>query len=96
MKLIVCSNCVLDSSEPNISFDENGVCRYCNDYFELNNFAKNQLSESEKSLKLNKDIIQIKKDVYKNAKEDLFKYEIILGKEFYGFTNEKEFKFLKY
>jgi hypothetical protein len=62
MKLIVCSNCVLDSSEPNISFDENGVCRYCNDYFELNNFAKNQLSESEKSLKLNKDIIQIKKD----------------------------------
>lgn len=42
-----------------------------------------------------KCIIQIKKDVYKNAKEDLFKYEIILGKEFYGFTNEKEFKFLK-
>jgi len=28
----VCTNCVLDTSDPHISFDENGVCDLCNDY----------------------------------------------------------------
>jgi len=62
MRLKVCTNCVLDSSEPNISFDDNGVCIYCNEYFELKKNKKNQLSDSEKLLKLQNDIIQIKKD----------------------------------
>lgn len=28
----ICTNCVLDSRDPNISFDKNGVCDQCNDY----------------------------------------------------------------
>lgn len=28
----ICSNCVMDTSDPNIRFDENGVCERCNDF----------------------------------------------------------------
>lgn len=28
----ICSNCVMDTSDSRISFDENGVCDWCNDY----------------------------------------------------------------
>jgi N-acetyl sugar amidotransferase len=28
----ICSHCVLDSQDPSITFDENGVCDQCNDY----------------------------------------------------------------
>lgn len=28
----VCTHCVMDTTDPNISFDENGVCDLCNDY----------------------------------------------------------------
>lgn len=30
----ICTNCVLDTSDPHISFDENGVCDQCRDYKE--------------------------------------------------------------
>lgn len=33
--LKVCQNCVMDTSDPNISFDNNGICNHCN------NFKKN-------------------------------------------------------
>ena len=29
----ICTNCVMDASDPNIKFDENGVCERCNDYY---------------------------------------------------------------
>lgn len=28
----ICTNCVMDSSDPNIKFDEKGVCERCNDF----------------------------------------------------------------
>lgn len=28
----ICTNCVMDTSDSNISFDKNGVCDHCNDY----------------------------------------------------------------
>ena len=28
----ICNNCVMDTSDPKISFDERGVCDYCNNY----------------------------------------------------------------
>ena len=28
----ICTNCVLDTQDPSILFDENGVCDQCNDY----------------------------------------------------------------
>lgn len=33
MQYKVCSRCVLDTSAKDITFDENGYCNYCNDYF---------------------------------------------------------------
>lgn len=29
----ICTNCVMDTSDPNIQFDENGVCERCNQYY---------------------------------------------------------------
>lgn len=31
----ICTKCVLDTSDPGITFDENGVCHYCNNFAEL-------------------------------------------------------------
>jgi putative aminotransferase len=28
----ICTNCVMDTTDPNISFDEKGVCKYCQNY----------------------------------------------------------------
>src|SRR6056300_1796680 len=28
----ICSNCVIDSSDPNITFDEEGVCNHCRNF----------------------------------------------------------------
>ena len=28
----VCTNCVMDTTDSNITFDENGVCDHCNTY----------------------------------------------------------------
>lgn len=30
----VCANCVMDTSDPNIQFDERGVCERCNQYYQ--------------------------------------------------------------
>ena len=32
MKYRICSHCVMDTTDKNISFDENGVCNRCNEY----------------------------------------------------------------
>lgn len=32
--IVVCNRCVMDSTDPNIVFDESGNCNYCNDYLE--------------------------------------------------------------
>jgi N-acetyl sugar amidotransferase len=31
----ICARCIMDSSDPNISFDENGTCDYCNNFKKL-------------------------------------------------------------
>lgn len=31
--MIICTNCVMDTSDPNIQFDEKGVCERCNTYY---------------------------------------------------------------
>lgn len=32
-KYQICNNCVMDTSDSRITFDENGVCDHCNDYY---------------------------------------------------------------
>ena len=29
----VCSNCIMDTTDPNITFDDNGICDYCRNYY---------------------------------------------------------------
>lgn len=54
-KYQICKRCIMDTSDPGISFDKNGVCNHCKDYD-----SQNQYLYSEKELK--KIIEKIKKD----------------------------------
>lgn len=58
-KYKICNHCVLDTSDPRISFDENGVCDQCLDY--QNNVAPT-LDWEKKKVEFNKIIAKIKKD----------------------------------
>lgn len=55
----VCSRCIMDSTVPDIKFDESGVCNFCNHYFEVsvNEVYSDKIGEE----KLNSLIKKIKK-----------------------------------
>ena len=55
----ICSNCIMDTSDPNIKFDEKGVCERCNDYYNhiLPIWSKGEGKQSE----LNAIVDKIKK-----------------------------------
>jgi N-acetyl sugar amidotransferase len=55
----ICSRCVLDTSEPTISFDSEGVCNYCNEYDHSQKKETKLFSEDDKLLKA---IEKIKQD----------------------------------
>lgn len=58
-KYQICTQCILDTSDPKISFDESGVCNYCHSFKEIEKKSLS-LEKSEKHLK--SMISQIKKD----------------------------------
>ena len=33
MSFKICKNCVMDTSDPSIQFDENGQCSHCNSFY---------------------------------------------------------------
>lgn len=43
----ICSNCIMDTTDPKITFDERGWCDYCNNYYEniLPNWHPNETGE---------------------------------------------------
>ncbi len=45
----ICSNCIMDTSDSNITFDERGRCDYCNNYFTniLPNWHPNEQGEQD-------------------------------------------------
>jgi len=49
----VCKSCVLDSTIPDIIFDEKGVCNYC----KLHNTLHNAFPQGEQGSKIMDDII---------------------------------------
>ena len=56
----ICTRCIMDTSAPDIEFDESGVCNYCKAYEER---AKNELLDSiTKKDKLSKILSIIKED----------------------------------
>ena len=56
----ICNNCVMDTTDQNIIFDENGICDHCNTYYQkiLPNWHKGNKGR----VKLEKIINKIKKD----------------------------------
>ncbi len=52
----ICNNCVMDTTAPKIIFDKNGICEYCNNYFNniLPNWHPNKKGEDLFSKILNK------------------------------------------
>ena len=56
----VCTNCVMDTTDPEIKFDENGKCDFCDNYYNsiLPNWHPNHIGEK----KLNAIAEKIKKD----------------------------------
>lgn len=66
-----CSNCIMDTTDPLIEFDEDGVCNHCRKY---QDYEKNQmLTGEEAKLALDNMVKQIKKD------GEGQKYDCILG-----------------
>jgi N-acetyl sugar amidotransferase len=56
----ICSKCVMDTTDPDIVFDENGVCNHCHEYEEKRKLVDLPLPEKQK--KLAAFVAQIKKD----------------------------------
>ncbi len=56
----ICTNCVMDTSDSRISFDENGVCDHCNDF--TNNVKPNWNVGIKSKEELAKIIAKIKKE----------------------------------
>lgn len=56
----ICSNCVMDTTDKKISFDEKGVCDHCNDFYE--NVKPNWHTDEKGDQELQKIIDKIKKE----------------------------------
>ena len=70
-KYQICTRCVMDTTESEIVFDENGVCNHCKNYFE--DMKKSVFKGNEGKKKLKEIINKIEEDgKYK-------KYNCILG-----------------
>lgn len=58
-KFQVCTNCVMDTSDPEIRFDENGRCDFCDNYY--NSIVPNWIKDESGAKKLDEIIAKIKK-----------------------------------
>ncbi|TMX58612.1 N-acetyl sugar amidotransferase [Vibrio rotiferianus] len=59
-KIQVCSNCVMDTTDSKIIFDDKGVCDHCNDFYE--NVKPNWHTDKKGHQELEQIIAKIKKD----------------------------------
>ena len=50
-KYRVCNRCVLDTSDPEITFDKQGNCNHCTSYFEKIKYLSYQGEKSDNELK---------------------------------------------
>ena len=63
-KYQICSNCVMDTTDSKISFDENGVCDHCNDFYK--NVKPNWHTDERGRAELEAIVTQVKKKVKGN------------------------------
>lgn len=70
-KYQICTSCVMDTTDKNIKFDENGVCDYCNSF-------KNQILPFwQPDTDREKELLDIAKQIKKDNKSN--EYDCILG-----------------
>src|SRR4051812_38829037 len=55
----ICTQCIMDTSDPFISFDADGVCNHCKIYEELN--SKRRFSAEESQHRLSETVAQMKR-----------------------------------
>ena len=65
-----CTQCVMDTTDPNISFDENGVCTHCRDF--ERDYSKYRFSEEQSQANIDRLAEEIKKN-------KTGKYDSIIG-----------------
>ena len=68
----ICSNCVMDTSSPDITFDKNDVCNYC---FTYESKIKDSFDKQDKNFQLQKIIKKIKNYSFMKKK----KYDCLIG-----------------
>lgn len=66
----ICTNCVMDTTDPEIKFDKNGRCDYCNNYY-------NQILPSWKPEGNEKKLAELTRKIKKAGKGK--KYDCIIG-----------------
>ena len=57
MSYKICKNCVMDTSDPSITFDDNGQCSHCNSFY------KNTLPAWQKLLSNKEALFKLKEDI---------------------------------
>jgi len=67
MKNIICKKCVMDTTDPNILFDENGVCIYCLNYKKKIKPFWDSLRDSHKLKKIIDEIKLSKSNKFYNS-----------------------------
>ena len=72
MKYKICKNCVMDSSDPAITFDKEGICSHCNGYY------TDTLPAWEKLLSNKQALAKLKKDIKSRTSSEQ-KYDCIIG-----------------
>lgn len=59
----ICNNCIMDETDPNIVFDENGICNHCLNYYSnISPYWKNNGEKESKLYELAKKIKKENKD----------------------------------
>ncbi|MBI4945011.1 MAG: N-acetyl sugar amidotransferase [Bacteroidetes bacterium] len=71
LKYQQCKRCVMDTTDPEIIFDENGYCNHCNDFLERLSKRTYQGKESDQKL------VQIVDEIKKAGKNN--EYDCVLG-----------------
>ena len=56
----VCTNCIMDTSDSNITFDSRGWCDYCNNYHQ--NIVPNWHTDERGAKRIAEQVAQIKHD----------------------------------
>lgn len=70
-KYQICTNCVMDTSDSKITFDDKGVCDFCNDYYE------NILPDWKRGMEGKAELKRISRQIRKAGKGK--KYDCMIG-----------------